>query len=478
MCPCRSPLRAGFAALLLATSSLVVESDASLPPASGTSPVRGAPPAAVVTETIDGIACSYAPADETLARLLAPLVAALNREATSAGAEPSPSAAAPVAPLSVADFRRNRADYLARIATGIGLEKPTALQEKCYDGYLEDFERSEQAMAYLMEQARAAFVIHAITIVHRADLLPRLKGGEKIPGFMLDPDGEHGRAEWKPPEIRGSDERIAELLQQRDQRRLDLGYNYSVKDGVIDFSAQTKFTPPPAPPLAKPSPAPSASPIPPAPLPFPFVITAEQEALPPAELAAQLSKSLGDILEGVRHFQPMQFQSPAVLANLILHETTETGLIERYIGSRDRRWLCEGMANYLAWKITRDRAGEAAARPVYDLAAQLASYTALRGQVDLRRWPAAENQRKEDADTPLTRARYAFAARAVFLIAERRGEDFLPRLFREIGRTSRPKVDMRTVEKAYKKLAHEDLSVVLAAAVAPITSPGVRPDHN
>ena len=86
-----------------------------------------------------------------------------------------------------------------------------------------------------------------------------------------------------------------------------------------------------------------------------------------------------------------------------------------------------------------------------------------------------ENQHKEDANTPLNRAHYAFAARAVFLIAERHGDDFLPKLFQEIGKTPRTRTAMRTVETAYRKLAREDLSTVLAASVAPVTTATASP---
>jgi hypothetical protein len=428
-----------------------------------------------VTETIDGIACDYAPADALIVRALAPLIAVQNHDAAQSGPTAlTPTAGAPAVPLSIADFRRNRADYLTRIAVSIGLEKPTTLQEDCYDGYLDNFERTEQALALMMEHARAAFEIRTITLVHRTDLMRRLKAGEKIPGFTLDPDGEHGTATWKPPEVNGRDERLVSLLKQREQRRLDLSYNYSTKDGVIDFSARTKIGRPADPPPVEPPPAPSNATSPVAP-PFPFIVMLEQENLPPEEIAAQLAKGMNEVFGSMRNFRPASFQDSAVLANLLLHETTEIGIVEHYLGSRDRRWLCEGMANHTAWKIARDRAGEAAARQIYDVQAQLAQYAALREKIDLQKWPATENQRKEDADTPLTRAHYAYAARAVFLIAERHGGDFLPRLFREIGRTPRQKTDMRTVEKAYKKLAGENLSVVLAAAVAPETPAKVRP---
>lgn len=433
------------------------------------SAAAAAVPTARVSQTIEGIAFEYDPADEPLARALAPLIVAVNREKNlPAPAASAPAAGAPVRPLSLADFRRNRADYLARIAAAIGLDKPTALQEECYDGYLDNFERTEQAFAFMMERTRAMFEIRSVTLVHKTDLLRRLKAGEKIAGFTLDPDGEHGRADWSPPEARGNDERIAELLKQREQRGIDFGYNYAVKGGVIDFSATTKLKRPSTPPAAKaPTPAPAATPSA-AELPFPIIVTPEQEQLPPAELAAQTGRSMSEFIRGLRAIQPAQFQDTAVLANLILHETTETGIIERYIGSRDRRWLCEGVANYTAWKIARDRAGADAARAVYDVQGQLARYAELRGKIDLSKWPAVENQRKEDANTPLTKAHYAFAARAVFLMVEKRGEDFLPRLFQEIGKTPRPKTTIRTVEQAYKKLTGENLSVILGAAMTPV----------
>lgn len=426
-------------------------------------------PAGRVSQTIDGIQFDYDPADESFARALAPLIAALNREKNAPlPPAPAPAADAPATPLSIADFRRNRADYLARIAAAIGLDKPTALQEECYDGYLDNFERTEELFALLMERTRAAFEFHAVTVVHKTDLLRRLKAGEKIAGFTLDPDGEHGSAEWSPPEVKGNDERIVELLKQREQRGLDLGYNYSVKDGVIDFSATTKRQRSSAPPPA-PAPAVTAAMTPPAPArPFPIIIMPEQEKMPPAELAAEIGRLMSEFLHGLRTSQLAQFQDAAVLATLLLHETTETGIVERYIGSRDRRWLCEGVANFTAWKIARDRAGADAGRAVYDLQGQLARYAELRGKIDLAKWPAVENQRKEEANTPLTKAHYAFAARAIFLMAEKRGEDFLPKLFQEIGKTPRPKTTIRTAEQAYKKLTGENLSAIITAAMAPV----------
>ena len=50
---------------------------------------------------------------------------------------------------------------------------------------------------------------------------------------------------------------------------------------------------------------------------------------------------------------------------------------------------------------------------------------------------------------------------------ERAGEDILPRLFAEIGRTKSNKVSMKTVEKAWKKLTHTSMDSLIAATMKP-----------
>ena len=70
--------------------------------------------------------------------------------------------------------------------------------------------------------------------------------------------------------------------------------------------------------------------------------------MPIKDLAATQLKAL----QGLGQFAATteeSFQNPAILACLILHETAEVGIVERYLGSSDRRWLCDGMANYVAW---------------------------------------------------------------------------------------------------------------------------------
>jgi hypothetical protein len=427
--------------------------------------------AAQVTEAIDGVRYTFSPADEPIAHALAPMVAKLKQQADAAAAKPVPTVAD--IPFGVADLRVHRDEYLRRSAALIGLEQPTALQRECYDGYLDNFASTEQAFAFFIKRMRTLFEVDAISIFRKTDLLRRLKTGEKIPGATLSADGESGSFDFHPS-VNGADAEMAALFADRQRRRLDYGYNYRSHDGVVDLSATTRIDPPAK---SAATAAVASDPVDWSALrlpSLPVVISSEQETLPPAEIAAKLAEFVADFLHIPQQLEGRPIQTPTALAYLILHETTETGIVERYLGSGDRRWLCEGVANYAAWKIARDRAGDAFARQMIDVPAQLAQFAALRNKVDLRSWPAAEHQRKDDAETPLTRAHYAFATYAVALMVQRHGDDVLARLFQEIGRTPRARANMRTVEQAYRKVAGENLAAVLAGAMAPM--PAARTD--
>lgn len=154
----------------------------------------------------------------------------------------------------------------------------------------------------------------------------------------------------------------------------------------------------------------------------------------------------------------------AQIAHTVLHEVIEVGLVERYIGSKDRRWFCDGLANYIAWKIMKDLAGEAFATEGYHLNTQLAQYTELHKKISLRKWPAVEHEDLKEKDAILTRAHYAYATRAIALAAEQQGPTFLAEWLKQIGKTDRAKVNHATIEKAYAKLTGRKLSALLREA--------------
>jgi hypothetical protein len=99
----------------------------------------------------------------------------------------------------------------------------------------------------------------------------------------------------------------------------------------------------------------------------------------------------------------------------------------------------------------------------YDLEAEVKKYQGEAARVDLAAWPAAEVLAKAGYAEDLNTANYAFATKVIADICARYkgGDDLLPRLFAEIGKTPREKATMETVYKAYRKLTKGDLRTYL-----------------
>ncbi len=152
--------------------------------------------------------------------------------------------------------------------------------------------------------------------------------------------------------------------------------------------------------------------------------------------------------------------------HMVCHETVESALVENYLWSKDRRWFCEGVANYVGYKVIEDKLGPNIARKFYDLDAQLAMYADLRSSTHLEKWAALEVQQKQNHDDRNTRqgmANYAFATEVIFKVAAKHGPDFLPKLLAEVGKTPAKKATIKTIYRAYQKLYGEDLRGYLPA---------------
>ncbi len=430
--------------------------------------------------TIDGIRIEYSPGQEAYLRPIAAQITAWNQELDQLQARASCETRPPL-PLSPRDLRANRAAILQQIAAGIGLAAPTPFQERCYDTMLSYYEFLDLFNRELSDAATKAAGTHDFAIWQKAELVRRLSSGEIIPGFTYDPKtrkGSFSSSFQRPPSALSTERE--ELSARFEQQRLDHSFNYRTdSQGLGQISASFTYDP------QKPAEAPvkdvSGKPLAAcndgireradavAALTWPVIITDEDAGRSPDEVAEDLVKGLRGL---VNHAAAMANYRDPNIALVVLHETTESGLVEHYIGSADRRWLCEGTANFVAWKIARDHAGAEFARQVYDLDGQLAEFAALQKKIDLRRWPAVEHQREGDRNTPLTQAHYAFATRALFLFAQANGEDALPRLFREIGQTPRADASMKTVTKAYRKVTGARLEALIKTAEEnPIPSP-------
>lgn len=415
--------------------------------------------------TFDGVACEYAPGQHELARALAARFAQHNLTAA-----PDPAALPPEdasIPFTPADLKENRARYLARIAALLALKEPTSLQAEGYDAYAELY---GALMHHRRTLAATVATIRRITIWSRSQLIDRLGSGVPLAGFAYDPATKAGRATYGQNLAQSADEQQAMAAAQA-KRRLQYSLAFATTNGVTSHHGQFG-----------PSPTATSAPDPGVPTEltdaFPVVIPDEWLDLPPDALAAKLWNGAGDRslvhpLAGLVRMAGAPAADP-VMVFTILHEVAETGIVEHYFRGPDRRWFCDGVANYVAWRVLRDLHGEAAAAQAHDLPSQLIACAPFHSQVDLRKWPAAEQQAAADQDTPLNRARYIFAERAVVLMNERAGPDILPKLFAEIGRTKRDKVSMKTIEKAWSKVTGGKLDSVLAAATQSPSAPESR----
>jgi len=156
----------------------------------------------------------------------------------------------------------------------------------------------------------------------------------------------------------------------------------------------------------------------------------------------------------------VQLRPGRVSIHTIFHETVENALIENYLPSQDRRWFCEGVANYVGYKIIEDKFGPVIARQYYDIDSQIAMYADLRPRIRLEQWTSLEAQQKLNHDDRKTRqgmANYAFATEVIFKVAAKHGADFLPRLLAEAGKTPAKKTSIKTIYRAFQKLYGEDL---------------------
>ena len=392
-----------------------------------------------------------------------------------------------VQPGSWADLKAHRDEILQQVAAEIGLPAPTEHQGRIFDAMLDIYEFHLRQV----ELNKAVEVISScptqIEIWSFEDLTRRLRSGERLEGYSYDAEKDaisHTITVPSTPLVVGDRQTERMRLVQSGQ---DISFSYCDEaDGVVYLTYcgklteenrwqinATGFTPR----------APRPAPLKPAVwsdhwarelvearrrfaetfrVAFPVYVDAKT----PAEVANEL---VVPAWTEVSRILARPDEVDAVVVHTILHEVVDAGIVENTIVSSDRRWLCEGMAEYVAWKILRDRYGVDFARRGKDLDAKLTEYAALQPKIDLWRWRAPEHVSNRERESALNEAHYAFAMRAVAEMVRLDGEAVVPKLFREVAKTPRAKVRMRTVEKAYRKLTGKKLREVLRfAETAPI----------
>ena len=187
---------------------------------------------------------------------------------------------------------------------------------------------------------------------------------------------------------------------------------------------------------------------------WPIKIGADAGATPAAEIRERLAGMAGNIAQ-LSAFQSEELQKLAV--QNVLHETVEATLVETTIRSADRRWFCEGVANYVAFKVIEAMTSTDVAKQYYDLEAAVAKANAVRDRVDLEHWPVVEDARAKDVPADVNLASYTVATERVFKAFEGKQANTLPDVLREVRRAKPTGADIATVRVAYRKTTGQAL---------------------
>jgi hypothetical protein len=146
----------------------------------------------------------------------------------------------------------------------------------------------------------------------------------------------------------------------------------------------------------------------------------------------------------------------------VVHEVAESAIVNDTIQSADRRWFCDGLANWIAIQDVDRRFGPGkgaeAFAELYD-AAELQKHAA---KVDLLAWPTVEdvnNASRPEVEKP--QANYYFATLVMKKACESPGADFVKSWLNEIRKTPLNRANAGTVLAAYRKLTGFDLKEMI-----------------
>jgi hypothetical protein len=412
-----------------------------------------------LVETRDGFSVEYSPGQEAWMEMAFDhMRTGADNAATNPATTPE---ARPPLPGSAQYLHDNRGLILAAVARQVGLPKPTKLQGRVFDTFLGYYKITSEMMQAAGRSMPATLAARNLAIWQRDDLVARLRAGTKIEGMTYDPATDSGHFGFYFNLNSGVlGERLREIHAEIEAQKLNHQFNqnrgiYSASVAFGKTTDEHKMVPKTLAPADDLGALFSAQV-------FPIIYKSDGISAPMSQMFHKLEGNLADarvMLEQMTTY----YRDPSMVT-IILHETAETGLIENLIASPDRRWLCDGTANYVAWLVARDLFGAEFARQVYDLDAQLRLHAASQPKIDLARWSAVEHQKEGEGETDLNRAHYAFAARAMFVIAERHGDNALAQLWADVARTPKKKVSAKTFASAYRKRFKGDLTKLIREA--------------
>lgn len=286
-----------------------------------------------------------------------------------------------------------------------------------------------------------------IQIWIKEDMMSFLQGGGKIPQFSLSADGEG--VTWGLPFNVGG--------------QIDIGPGAPAVDPAEARAEMLKLV--------------DAIPRPEYPIIF------KRSSLPKnmrdaAAVAAAIRAGDAKIFDALREVPNTPELGPKVTAAfgqsfkaeqawfMVAHETTEWAIINTVIKSADRRWFCDGMANWVAMQDVDRRFGPGKGTEAFAKSYTAAELRKEAAKVDLLAWPTEEDikngSRPNVGNVP---AYYYFATLVMQKACAGRDADFIHQWLDEIRKTPLNRANAETIFAAYKKLTGRDLKSIIGEVV-------------
>ena len=151
---------------------------------------------------------------------------------------------------------------------------------------------------------------------------------------------------------------------------------------------------------------------------------------------------------------------------MVAHEAAEDAIVSSTIKSADRRWFCDGLANWIAIRDVDRRFGKGKGAEAFAKNYNAQEIKKQAGEVKLSAWPAQEDiDNGSRPQVAQVEAHYYFATLAIEKACEGHGGDFVKRWLEEIRRTPLNRTNSGTIIAAYRKLTGKDVAAIIAEVV-------------
>jgi hypothetical protein len=182
-------------------------------------------------------------------------------------------------------------------------------------------------------------------------------------------------------------------------------------------------------------------------------------------LIEKLISGAGELSPGELAGTPTRLLDDKQTFFVVVHEVVEGYLIREVIGSPDRRWFCDGLANWIAMQECDRRFGPGTGKEVMHRMFPPDVSDSLKRKVNLLSWTTLENQSDPVSTAKgLEGAYYDFAKRAMEEALAGKDSDFVRKWLEEIRKTRWIRTHAGTVIDAYHRISEGDLKAILENA--------------